>query len=189
MSSKSFGLVLTACAIAGGLIWLIYASQTPTDPADGAYLDGNTYFREGAYEQAAASYRNALEINSQHVAALRGLANAQVQLRRYDEGLTTIERAVRLEPGNGGNYAIRGIILDHTGRHDLAMADYQKSLELDPDVAQGMSWLDRLLYNVQERPPTVADRLKYLKQQMALPESKRVLRVPEIDEQQRPYEQ
>ena len=69
------------------------------------------------------------------------------------------------------------------------MADYQKSLELDPDVAQGMSWLDRLLYNVQERPSTVADRLKYLKQQMALPESERVLRVPEIDEQQRPYEQ
>lgn len=189
MTSKAFGIVLTASAIVGGLLWLMYSSQTPSDPSDGAYLDGNTYFREGAYRQAAANYRNALEIDPQHAAALRGLANSYVQLKQYDEGLATIEQAVRLEPGNGGNYAIRGIIRDRTGRHRLAMADYQKSLELNPDVAQGMPWLDRLLYNIQERPPTVADRLRYLKQQMALPESKRVLRVPEIDGKQRPYEQ
>ena len=189
MTSKTLSLVLTACAIAGGLLWLIYASQEPVDPADSAYFDGNTYFRDGAYEQAAASYRSALQTDPQHAAALRGLANSHVQLGRYNEGIATIERAIRLEPANGGNYAIRGIILDRTGRHELAMADYQKSLELDPDVAHGMPWLDRLLYNIQERPPTVADRLEYLKQQMALPESERVLRVPEIDERQRPYEQ
>jgi len=189
MSSKSFGFLLTGLAIAAGLLWLIYSSQTPANPADSAYLDGNAYFREGAYQQAAASYRTALEADPRHEAALRGLANSYVQLKRYDDGLSAIERAVQLEPGNGGNYAIRGIIHDRAGQHEVAIADYQKSLELDPDVAQGMSWLDRLLYNVQERPPTVADRLRYLKQQMALPESERVLRVPEIDEQQRPYEQ
>ena len=189
MNSRSFGFLLTALAMAGGLLWLIYASQTPSSPADSAYLDGNAYFREGSYEQAVTSYRMALEADPRHGAALRGLANSHAQLKRYDDGLAAIERAVQLEPGNGGNYAIRGIIRDRAGQHELAMADYQKSLELDPEVAQGMSWLDRLLYNVQERPPTVADRLKYLRQQMALPESERVLRVPEIDEKQRPYEQ
>jgi tetratricopeptide (TPR) repeat protein len=189
MNSKSIGLVLTALAIAAGMLWLIYASQAPESAADSAYFDGNAYFREGAYEQAVASYRNTLKTDHRHGAALRGLANSYVQLKRYDEGLAAIERAVRLEPANGSNYAIRGIIFDRIGRHGLAIADYEKSIEFDPDVAQGMPWLDRLLYNVQERPPTVADRLNYLKQQMALPESKRVLRMPEIDEQQRPYEQ
>ena len=60
MTSKAFSLVLMACAVAGGLLWLFYASQKQSDPADSAYFDGNTYFREGAYEQAAASYRSAL---------------------------------------------------------------------------------------------------------------------------------
>jgi hypothetical protein len=54
-------------------------------------------------------------------------------------------------------------------------------------VAEGMHWLDRLLYNVQETPPTVADRLDYLKQQFALPESKRVLSIPDKDDKQLPY--
>jgi hypothetical protein len=60
-------------------------------------------------------------------------------------------------------------------------------LRLDPRVAEGMPWLDRLLYNVQETPPTIADRLAYLRKQMALPESERVLKVPEKDAGQRPY--
>ena len=60
-------------------------------------------------------------------------------------------------------------------------------MKMDPEVAEGMHWLDRLLYNVQEKPPTVADRLEYLKQQFALPVSKRVLSIPDKDDKQRPY--
>jgi hypothetical protein len=67
------------------------------------------------------------------------------------------------------------------------MADYEKALKMEPDVAEGMHWLDRLLYNVQEKPPTVADRLEYLKKQFALPVAERVLSVPELDDEQRPY--
>ena len=189
MNTNPLGLILIAVGVLAGLLWLFYGSQGAETPADAAYLDGNAQFRQQDYSQAAASYQNALAEDPDHAPALRGLANSYVQLRRYDEGLAIIERAVELEPQNGGNYAIRGIILDHTGAHERAIADYEKSLELDPSVADGMPWLDRLLYNVQERPPTVADRLKYLKQQMALPEDQRVLRVPDADDQQRPYEQ
>ena len=49
-----------------------------------------------------------------------------------------------------------------------------------------MHWLDRLLHNLPETPPTIADRLAYLHDQMALPPEERLLRVPEIDANQRP---
>ena len=157
-------------------------------PGDISYVDGNNLFKDGSYERAADYFKDTLDKNPKHTSALRGLANSYVQLERYDDAMSAIERAIQITPEFGGNYALRGIIYDRSGRHRLAMADYEKALKLEPKVAEGMHWLDRLLYNVQEKPPTVADRLEYLKKQFELPESERVLRVPELDNAQRPYE-
>lgn len=192
MSQDPAYTTLKWVAIAGAVAWLGYEGYTHfagMEPGDVAYIDGNNLFKDRHYERAAGYFKQALDEDPRHLPALRALANSYAQLKRYDEALTVIEQAIRLDPKFGGHYAIRGIIYDHTGKYELAMADYERSLKLDPEVADGMHWLDRLLYNVQERPPTVADRLRYLKEQMALPPNKRVLRVPELDEKQRPYEQ
>jgi len=178
-------------AIFGGIAWIgfeFYRHFSGMAPGDISFVDGNNLFKDGRYEQAARNYQDTLDKNPKHNSALRGLANSNIQLKRYDAALNAIERAIKLTPDFGGNYALRGIIYDRSGRHRLAMADYEKALKMDPEVAEGMHWLDRLLYNVQEKPPTVADRLEYLKEQYALPESKRVLRVPEMDDVQRPYQ-
>lgn len=178
-------------AICGGVLWLGYEGYrhfAGMGPGDVLYIDGNNVFKDGHYERAAGYFKDALAENPEHGAALRGLANSYVQLRRYDDALTAIERAIQLDPEFGGNYAIRGIIYDHSGRHRQAMADYELSLSKSPEVAEGMHWLDRLLYNVQERPPTVEDRLAYLKKQFELPASERVLSNPDLDNKQRPYQ-
>lgn len=157
-------------------------------PGDIAYVDANGSFKDGSYEKALELYEQALKEKPDHVPAMRGMANTYVQMKKYDAALRAINKVIELQPEFGGNYAIRGIVYDHLGEYEKAMADYEKSIKMEPEVTKGMHWLDRLLYNVQERPPTVADRLKYLKAQMALPPEKRVLRIPEIDEKQRPYE-
>lgn len=177
-------------AIIGGVAWIsfeFYRHFAGMAPGDVSFVDGNNLFKDGQYERAAEYFNDTLEQNPRHGSALRGLANSNVQLKRYDEALNAIERAIKINPKFGGNYALRGIIYDHSGRHRQAMEDYERSLKMDPEVAEGMHWLDRLLYNVQETPPTVADRLEYLKQQFALPESKRVLSIPDKDDKQRPY--
>ena len=178
-------------AILCGVLWLGYEGYrhfAGMGAGDIAYVDANNLFKDQQYERAAAYYRDALDKNPQHHAAMMGLANSYVELKRYDEALRAIQRAIRMQPDFGGAYATRGIIYDHMGRYDQAMADYERALEMDPGVAKGMHWLDRLLYNVQETPPTVADRLAYLQHQMTLPESERVLSKPELDDKQRPYE-
>lgn len=194
MSTQDQGPVynlLKWIAICGGVLWLGYEGYrhfAGMGPGDVLYIDGNNVFKDGHYERAAGYFKEALEENPKHGAALRGLANSYVQLQRYDEALAAIERAIQLDPEFGGNYALRGIIYDHVGRHRQAMADYELSLTKSPEVAEGMHWLDRLLYNVQERPPTIKDRLAYLKKQFELPASERVLNNPELDGKQRPYE-
>lgn len=178
-------------AICGGVLWIsyeVYRHFAGMGPGDVLYIDGNNLFKDGHYERASEYFKDSLEKNPEHGAALRGLANSYVQLKRYNDALGAINRAINLNPEFGGNYALRGIVYDHSGRHKLAIADYEKSLQMSPDVADGMHWLDRLLYNVQDRPPTVKDRLDYLKKQFELPESERVLSNPEKDVKQRPYE-
>ena len=178
-------------AIVGGIFWLGYEGYrhfAGMGPGDITYIDGNNLFKDGQYQRASEYFQRSLDENPNHEAAMRALANSYVQLKRYDDALGVIERAIKTNPEFGGNYALRGIIYDHLGRYEQAMADYERSLKMDPDVAKGMHWLTRLLYNVQETPPTVADRLAYLQHQFTLPESQRVLSKPEEDAKQRPYE-
>jgi hypothetical protein len=58
-----------------------------------------------------------------------------------------------------------------------------------PAIADGSHWLTRFLRKQAEAPPTVADRAAYLRAELAKPEGERVLLMPEIDAQQRPYRQ
>ncbi|GBE44549.1 lipoprotein NlpI [bacterium BMS3Bbin10] len=178
-------------AICGGVAWISYEGYrhfAGMAPGDISYIDGNNLFKAGLYERAAGYFKTTLEADPRHAPALRALANSYVQLKRYDDALTAIERAIAIDPEFAGNIALRGIVYDHAGRHEQAIADYERSLKMDPEISKGMHWLDRLLYNVQETPPTINDRLEYLKGQMKLPASQRVLSMPELDGKQRPYE-
>lgn len=183
---------LTVLAIVGAALWLGYEGYRHflvREPGDAAYFAGNRMFDDGYYERALNSYEAALAEAPKHLPAMRGLANSLIQLKRYEAAIAVMDRAIAIDPDFGGHYAIRGIAEDHLGRTEQAMADYETSLRLDKELAEGMHWLDRLLYNVQEKPPTVADRLRYLKAEMQKPEDERLLRVPEVDAAQRPYEQ
>ena len=70
----------------------------------------------------------------------------------------------------------------------LSCEFYEIALQIDQDLSEGMHWIDRLLYDVRTKPPTIMDRLFYLKDQMLLPEDKRILSIDEIDNEQINYE-
>ncbi len=180
--------IIAVAMILAWVAWAIYDRVRVAEPGDDSYLAANTLFEDGFYERALTTYRDTLAEAPDHLPALRGMANSLIQLDRHEDALITIARAIQLDPVFPGHYATRGIIHDHLGRFDLAMTDYRRALEQDPELAEGMHWLDRLLHNVPETPPTIADRLAYLRDQMALPPEERLLRVPEIDANQRPIE-
>jgi len=168
--------------------WMLYDSLVAERaPGDYEYLAANNMFEDGEYERALESYDAALQANPDHLHALRGKARTLVQLGRYDEALALFDVAIAREPEFAGTYANRGICYDRMGRYEKALADYTHALQLDTEIAEGPHWLVRLLRNEPEKPPTIADRAGYLRQQLALPESQRVLRVPEEDQKQRPY--
>lgn len=177
--------LLGAVAMIG---WMAYDHFSGMGPGDVDVIDGTSLFKDREYARSAEFFQRALRDKPDHVAAWHSLANSYVQLKRYDEALFAVNKAMKLNPDFGGFYATRGIIYDHLGKYDLAIADYERALKLYPEVAEGMHWIDRLLHNIPEPPPTVKERLAYLKAQMRLPPRQRRLRDPKFDDKQRPYE-
>ena len=176
-SSWRIGLILIAVLVAIG--WLILDGQD----GDGPQLQAaDNAFASRDYAEAARLYRQI----SRHWRGKMGLANAQVQLGRFEPALVSINGAIALAPDNDCLYANRGVVHDHLGRYDAAIADYRRAVSHCPESTKGMHWLDRLMYNVQKRPPTVLERLGYLNAQMKLPANERQLSLPKLDRMQRP---
>ncbi len=191
MEDSSYRFLKRIAIVLGIVVlgWLAYDHFIDREPGTTAYLEGNTAFKDRKWERALESYDAAIRENPGLTAAYMARGNTLRMMGRYDDALLSYEEAIAREPKYGGYYALRGMIYDLQGKYDKAIVDYETSLKLDPEVAEGMHWLDRLLYNIQEKPPTIDKRLNYLREQMKLPPEKRVLSKPEIDGKSRAFEQ
>lgn len=182
-----YAAIAIAAVVVGVMIWDSFFIEKI--PGNAAFQQGNTLFEDGEYEQALRQYETALAKQPEAPHYVRAKARTLMQLGRNDEALAWFDRAVGLQPYFGGAYANRGILYDRMGRYELAIADYDKALQLDETVAEGPHWLTRFLRNQPEKPPTIKHRADYLKQELAKPADRRVLRVPEVDAKQRTYKQ
>ena len=182
MDEKLYSLLkYTAIVMVAAWIgWSFYDSFFQTkSPGDNAFITGDKFFENGDYERALTEYETALRQNPEAPYLVRAKARALMQLERNDEALSWFDRAVEYQPFFGGTYANRGILYDRMGQYDLAIRDYEKALELDQEIGEGPHWLTRFLRKQPEKPPTVNDRLTYLKAELAKPADQRVLRMPE----------
>jgi len=170
--------------------WSIYDSMiSPRQPGDMAYLEGNNLFEDGEYQRALVKYDEALGIVPDHIHALRARARSLMQLGQSAQALATFNTVISLEPDFAASVANRGILHDRMGRYQMAIEDYERAIALDAEIAEGPHWLTRFLRNQPEKPPGIAERAAYLRKELAKPESERLLRVPEVDAEQRTYKQ
>jgi len=142
---------------------------------------------DGQNEDALKEYESQLKDNPDNVYALRGKAQALMQMGKSDLALNIYNDAISREKDFGVTYANRGILRDRMGDHQGALADYEMALKLAPKTAEGPGMMTRFLRKQADKPPTIAERAIYLREQFAKPESERVLKVQEQDAKQRPY--
>ena len=156
-------------------------------PGEMSYHAANRFFEDGNYASALQEYETAFADNNELLDALRGQARTLLQLGRNEEALQKFNLVINRDPGFAASYANRGILHDRMGEYEKAIADYEAALRLDIELGEGPNWLTRFLRLQVEKPAGIADRARYLSEQLAKPESERVLRVPDLDEQQRSY--
>ena len=183
--------ILKYVAITFGVLWLgwtLYDGvMREKVPGEKAYEAANRYFEDGYYDRALEEYDTALSEAPNLLPALRGKARSLMQLGENQDALYLFSEAIKRDPTFAPTYANRGILYDRMGEYQKAIADYDKAVSLDAEKVEGPNWLTRFLRLETGNVPSVAARSRYLKEQLAKPESERVLRIPEIDAEQRPH--
>ena len=171
-----------------------YASRAPGDFETEM---GSQRLEDGLYDEALAHYDTALEEMPDHRGALMGRAIVFIQAGRYPEALAELDylidflnRTLAEDDTTGigvlaAAHANRGRIHDLTGDYEAALKDYVAALNTDEETVTPGA-IHKLLYS-KGRTSSVRKRAQYIYEQLQLPESERVMRIPELDAEQHMY--
>ena len=105
------------------------SNQTNVNGTSDHWLsEGNKFYLAGSYEQAAASYAEAVKLDPYLSEALLNMGNALYFLGRYQESLASYDALLGREPQNVN--ALKGksqalLALNRTGESDRAMESIQ----------------------------------------------------------------
>jgi tetratricopeptide (TPR) repeat protein len=195
---RRFIFLMALLLLGGGLLFLVFGQQLTMAPGDFETKMGDQRLEDGLYDEALEHFDNALADSPNHRGALMGRALVFVQSERYPEAIAEFGYLIDYLNENladddltgrgvlAAAYANRGIVHDRLGEYQAALDDYVASLKIDPETVDGPGVVYKILHGA-DRVSTVRDRAIYLDEQLKLPEEERLLRLPELDEQQRMY--
>ena len=130
---------------------------------------GVIYAQMEDYEQAEAAFKEALVLQPDDAGSYDGLAEIYNAQRRFDEAADASAEAARLSGGatgaGGGDAPAvfdQGLIFWNAGRLDEARAQFERTLELDPDHAESHYWLGMANLNGGQVPEAAAEFQAYL---------------------------
>lgn len=169
-----------------GTVFYEFLAESP-EKGNLEYRLGNMRLEDHLFQEALAEFDAGLKANPDHAPSHLGRALALMAMSQDNEALAAFNEALLLKPEFAAVYANRGILKDRIGKHSEALADYEKALEVDPTLEEGPGWITRFFRVQPEKPPTIADRARYLKEELAKPAAERKLTNQEMDSQQLPY--
>jgi tetratricopeptide (TPR) repeat protein len=87
------------------------------------------------YGRAEASYRKSLALNPNYANAQVGMAWVLSGRHEFEQSIDWANKALKLEPNRADAYGLLGDAATEMGDYDTAFEDYQKMLDLKPDIA------------------------------------------------------
>ena len=112
---------------------LVKGWEPKVDESEKWFDEGITLVQSGKYEEAIASYDQAIEIkpDCQDTWCNRGIALND--LGRYEEAIASYDRAIEIQPDSHQAWYNQGITLCYLGRYAEAIASYDRAIEIQPD--------------------------------------------------------
>lgn len=102
---------------------------------EGYAIYGKTLDWSGKPEEASVQLSRALELSKEYAAGQSYMAEALVDLQRYDQARQTIDEALRLDPKNVDVLRDNGYILESLGDYASAATQYEAALAIEPNLA------------------------------------------------------
>jgi tetratricopeptide (TPR) repeat protein len=109
-----------------------YGASDVTLKAQAIHQRGYDYYKQKDYNNAIASYSEAIQLdpNNSQLYFNRGIAFRE--LRQYQEALQDFRKAVELDPTDTGAYDNLGWIHAQMGQFDKSIDYYTKTIEIKP---------------------------------------------------------
>ena len=109
--------------------------------------------RERAFEFAT----KALALDSNLPMAYSVLAGVHLVYRRFDEAITSADRAVDLEPNNANRHVMRAHVLTNIGRHEEAQRELDTAFRLNPNPPPYYYFEQGIVqFNLKQYPEAIA---------------------------------
>ena len=140
---------------------------------DKAIAEANRLQQEGKVDEAIKKWSSIANIsegidNDKAAAAFfaRGAANSN--LGKYDEAISDLNEAIRLNPNLAGLYMVRGVAHGNLGKYDEAISDLNEAIRLNPNLAEAYltrGFTNEALRKVEEAQADYQTALKIAEQQ------------------------
>ncbi|MCR9142614.1 MAG: DUF3808 domain-containing protein [bacterium] len=115
--------------------------------------EGRAHAKEGRVRDAAASYRQALSVKSDHHPARWELALARMQLKEYRDAESDLRALIRSDENRWEYHYKAGICNLQMDRHDAALRDMERARSLNEkpgksfiyfvNLAEGLAYIER----------------------------------------------
>ncbi|KAM0684407.1 Hsp90 cochaperone [Mitosporidium daphniae] len=125
--------------------------------ADAFKQQGNTAFAQGQYEQAIASFSEAIKLDSSNHVLYSNRSAANAALKKFDLALEDAEETIKLQPTWSKGYGRKGAALHGLNRFTEAEEAYNKGLELEPSSTALQKGLEDV--RVAASPPSLESNL------------------------------
>ncbi|MCX6701410.1 MAG: tetratricopeptide repeat protein [Methanomicrobiales archaeon] len=102
---------------------------------------GNELGRLGRYEEALASFDQAIRIKPDLYVAWGGRGIALGNLGRHAEALASFDQVLKINPDLSETWNFRGYALERLDRNNEAVTSYNRALKIDPGNSQ--AWYNR----------------------------------------------
>ena len=116
------------------LVSLHNAEQLNPDVAAVRFLSGFVHEQEGQYEQAAADYLRAIDLEPAYGDAWRRLGKIYESSNQPGRALDAYRKAIEVDPNYWRNYQDLGTFYFYRDAYDEAIQQYKKLVEVAPDL-------------------------------------------------------
>jgi tetratricopeptide (TPR) repeat protein len=128
--------------------------------ADRLFLKGNKLYEENKYDEAVATFQEAIKLSAVNWGYFLNLGLAHKKLGKMDDALASFRKAVELNPESYSSNKELGEALGKAGSFEEAKAYYEKAVALSPEDPDAHFNLGACLINTGQTDEALSHFLK-----------------------------
>jgi len=135
-STKRKAIILIIILLFGITIFLVTRIYLRKMKALSLLAEGNSYQRDGKYDNAISTYKKAISFNPKLIKAREEKAKTHLSNGNFNEAISECNQALSLKINSAPIFLIRGIAHFNKGELHNGLSDLNKAIELDPSLSQ-----------------------------------------------------